>query len=809
MNNTVSSNLNISEEEGVDIKKYIFLVLTRWWWFVIIISVCITTVYMVNRYSQEVYSATCTVIIGEEESAAGSIESILSELSRARNRRRKAVVENEITILKSYNMARLALEELDFDVSYTAIGRRNIAENRLYISCPFIVEVDSANRYKLTGKYFLTLLSDEKFSLGNDAENQKEYYYGEEIENGDFSFRIVLREKNSFIYDPQKSNKYYFIFNDLNSLAKAYSNALSVEVNSEKGSILSLRVSGFVPRKITNYLNILAEVYVRTNLEEKNRASENTIVFIDEQLRGVVDSLEITGLRLQQFRSANKLINLSEEGRFLFEQMRSLQNEKASAEIKRRYYNYLLEYIKNRYDFRDIVAPSVIGIDDNLLNTLVAKLNKLNLELQNLKLSVKESSPQVRILENQVANTRESLRENLESLVEGSSISMDEILTRIGKVEKEVQKLPGTERQLINIEREFSINDQIYTFLLEKRAEAGITRASNTSDHKILDIARPENVIKIKPKESTNYIMALVVGSLLLFILLIIMDFFNTKITDRKYLEFNLKPSIIGNIGHNGENSELPVNENPRSSIAESFRALRTNLQYILKVSDAKTIAISSAVSGEGKTFTSINLASIIALSGKKTLIISLDLRKPKVHKVFNLRNEKGMSTYLININTFEEIISETNIINLDVVTSGPVPPNPAELLSSDRLRQFINRARNEYDFIILDTPPIAIVTDTLILKDLLDAFIFVIRHNFSDKQVVGLVNSIYDKHLIKNTGVVVNDIQVRGYSGYSYRYGYGYGYGYSYSYRTEYYDDKKNVTTFRAFYNKIFRNKA
>ena len=799
------TNYKLSEEK-IDIKRHIYQVLIHWWWFAISISVSLTIAYLVNRYSQEVYSVNCSIVVGEKESSMGGVESLLDELSRYRNRKRKAVVENEISTLKSYKMARLTMEELDFRVSYTAIGRRNIVERQMYNDCPFLVNIVSDENNFFSGVYYLTIISEEKFLFGVNEDKLAEYAFGQVISLKKSSLQITLREPQDYIFDVQRSNKYYFTINDINSLVKNYSNSLEVEVNADKGSILTLRMSGFVPDKISDYLNKLCEIYIRSNLEEKNQASENTIVFIDGQLSGIVDSLEITGLRLQQFRSANKVIDLSEEGSSLFSQMRSLQNEMANVEIKKRYYQYLLEYINNRNHFKDIVAPSVIGIEDNLLNSLVSKLNQLNLELQNLRQSVNESSPQIGILRNQIDNTRKSLHENLRSLVEGNNISINEILERIRKVEGEVKKLPGTERQLINIEREFSINDQIYTFLLEKRAEAGIARASNTSDHKILDIARSENSVRIKPNESANYMMALVVGGILPIILLLIFDFFNVRVTDREYLEANLKPSIIANIGHNNENTDLPVNENPRSSIAESFRALRTNLQYILNESTAKVIAVSSAVSGEGKTFTSINLASIISLSGKKVLIVSLDLRKPKVHKVFNLRNDIGMSSYLISKNTYEEIICETNIKNLDVTTSGPIPPNPAELLASNRLRQFMNRAREHYDFVILDTPPIAIVTDTLTMKDLLDAFIFVIRHNFSNKQVVELVNSIYDKHLIKNTGVVVNDIQFRGNLGYTYRYGYDYGYGYSYSYRDVYYDDKKEASVLRTILHKIFK---
>lgn len=801
--NQSQNNFQLPEEEGIDIKKYIFLILSHWWWFAIALFISLTIAYLINRYSQEVYSASCSIIVGEEQTSAGSIESMMEELSRFRNRKRQAVVENEISILKSQKMTRLALSELDFNVTYTAIGRRNIAESQLYNLSPFIVLLDTAKTSYPPENFDLIILSDTSFALKKDEEIQQVFSFGDKIDLEQHSFVVELRDKEKFKYKPGNSNKFVFSFEDLNKQIKDYSKALKVEVNAEKGSILLLSLSGFVPNQITDYLNKLSEVYIRTNLEEKNLASKNTIEFIDKQLRGIVDSLEVTGFRLQQFRSVNKVINLSQEGNFLYEKMQQLLSDKADLDIKDRYYKYLLEYIQARTDFRDVVAPSVVGIEDRLLNSLVAELNTLNLERRNLGLSVVEASPQIVIINNQIENTRDALHENLLSLVEGNNIVIIDVEDQIRSIESEVQKLPGTERELINIEREFSINDQIYTFLLEKRAEAGITKASNTSDHKILDVARPENVTLIKPKSSINYMIALAAGGAVPLLLLLLIEFFNVKINDRNYIETNLKTPVIGNIGHNDEGSDIPVSVNPRSSIAESFRALRTNLQYILKEPEAKVIAVSSAVSGEGKTFTSVNLASILAMNGYKTLIVSLDLRRPKVHKVFNLPNKTGMSTHLIGKTKFEDIISETNISNLFVATSGPIPPNPAELLGSIKMKEFIASARSKFDYIILDTPPIAVVTDTLTLKDIMDAFLFVIRHNYSDKQVIDLVNNIYQKHIIKNIAVIVNDIQVKGYYGYTYRY--GYGYSYSYSYRASYYEELEKLSGLKRIFRKYF----
>jgi capsular exopolysaccharide synthesis family protein len=785
----------LPEEEGIDIKKYIFLILNHWWWFAISVFVALTIAYLVNRYSQKIYQANCSLIIGDQGSQAGSIENMLDELSRVRNTKRKAIVENEISVLKSYKMARLALEELDFGITYTAVGRRGIAESQLYKQCPFIVLRDTSKPNLSGYPVNITILSNDKFRITIDEiyDINRELRFGEKFTSANFNFTLLLRDPATFNSGALASARYYFVFNSVNAQANQYRSALNVEVNDEKGSILTLSMKGFVREQVSDYLNKLSEVYVRSNLQEKNQASVNTIRFIDEQLRGIVDSLESTGLRLQQFRASNKVIDLSKEGSFLFTQMESLQSDKAILDLKSRYYDYLLQYINNRAEEGDVVAPSVVGIQDNLLNGLVSKLNELNMQKRSLSFSVQENSPQSLLINNQVDNTRKALQENLGSLIESNRISLRELNVRISKIDTEVQKLPVTERQMINIQRNFNINDQIYTFLLEKRAEAGISKASNISDHKILDTARPENAAMIKPNISLNYLIALVLGGAIPLSLLLLLEFFNTKITDRKYLENNLRAPIIGDIGHKEGTTEIPVTENPKSSLAESFRALRTNLQYMLTGPGAKVIAVSSAVSGEGKTFCAVNLACIFAITGKKTLLISLDLRRPKIHRIFNLDNTNGISTYLIGKVTQEEIIQGTNINYLYIANSGPMPPNPAELMGSEKMKEFIAHCRKNFDYILIDTPPAAIVTDAIALKDSIDVFVFVIRHNFTSNHVVQFINELYEKQTFRHIGVVVNDIVIRGYYGYSYRYGYGYGYGYSAQYsQYEDYVEKK-----------------
>ncbi|HEX2395417.1 MAG TPA: GNVR domain-containing protein, partial [Bacteroidales bacterium] len=661
------------EEESIDIKKYLYRILYNWWWFALSIFLALTIAYLINRYSEDIYRATCSVIIANENTPRGDIESVIEEMTNIRNRRTKAVVQNEITVLKSYKMASAALDKLDFTITYTAVGRRGIAESKLYNSSPFIVIPDTSKPNLYNYPVTISILSPTTYRITLDDKIQvsEVMYFGQVFEHENFHFTLLPRTTESLKNLDHFPLKYYFILHDKNGLVNRYRAGLSVEVNDEKGSILTLSLTGPNKDQICDYLNKLSQVYIQSNLDEKNTTSSNTIRFIDQQLRETIDSLQIAGVRLQNFRSANRIINISQEGNALFQQMEQLNTEKAEIDIQGRYFEYIKSYIDSKKHNIDIIAPSVMGIQDALLNSLVSQINTLNTERRNLQFSSNENNPRLTMINMQLENLRMDIVEIVNNLIESNRISMAELQRRINNLEGQIQKLPATERQLINIQREFNINDQIYTFLLEKRAEAGITKASNTSDHRLLDMARPENAVMIKPKTSMNYMMALVLGGLLPLMLLILIEYFNNKIVDKKDIEQETSVPILGSIGHNDKSYDLPVFENPKSALAESFRSLRANLQYLLKNETHKIISISSTISGEGKTFCSANLSAIMAMAGRKTLLISLDLRKPKIHKIFSLNNDKGISSYLAGINQ-DPVIFSTNIQNLSVAVSGP-----------------------------------------------------------------------------------------------------------------------------------------
>jgi len=803
----------------IDVKKLIYKIASKWFWLVISLFIAFSIAYFINKYTDPVYNTSATILLTDKDNALVSgVENIIEEMGLFKKTRKK-VVENEVGILESYTLNSCAIKELNFRVSYFAIGRIRTPE--IYNTSPFVVNLDTTFEQLENHPVNITILSDKEYKLEIDEglNIKKVLKFGEQFVNKKFNFNITLTDKfNPLIF--KSDNSYYFIINNLNQLTNQYRKKLSVAPSDKKSSILILTSHGYVPQKEVDYLNKLSEIFIRKGLEEKNQIALNTIKFIDEQLNSITDSLQIAENNLQNFKLNNKIISVSDESTTVLEKMVKLQTEQATLLSQSKYYDYLYKYVQGKKDFSDIIAPSSIGIEDQLLNSLISQLNILYSKKAEMLFISKEKNPGLHEYDIKIQNTRNALIENVKNIINESNIAIKDMESRIAKVDLEFQKLPVTEKQYINIQRKYTLSDNIYTFLLEKRADAGIAKASNIADNKVLDQARIDNISKITPKTTTNYLIALVLGFMLPILFILIIDFFNDKIVEKSDIEKYTNVPILGVIGHNDKGTDLVVFERPKSSISESFRTVRTNLQYINidKKEQGWVISITSTVSGEGKTFCAINIASIFAFSENNTVILGLDLRKPKLHKDFGISNEIGLSTYLIGNNTLDEVIFPTTINNLYFIPSGPVPPNPAELLETEKMFLLVELLKSKFKYIIMDTPPVAIVTDALLLSKYADTNIFVVRQNYSKKNVINFVNDLFKDKNLKTLCILINDVKVPNYygykkgygyryGGYGYHYGYGYGYGYGYSYSNNgggYYEDEEIIQT--SLFSKIIK---
>jgi len=519
------------------------------------------------------------------------------------------------------------------------------------------------------------------------------------------------------------------------------------------------------------------EVYLDNELGEKTRVASATVDFIDAQISGVADSLDYTSTNLQNYRANNRTYNIGTEGNTIFTQLSELERNLSQEKYKREYYRKLQEYLV-REEYGEILVPSGLGIDDPILNSLIENLIALQAERSRYMATQTDASPTVMEVSRKIKDLNASIKEVLTNVTENVDFVIRDLEGRISRIETEFSRLPTTEQNLLRFQRKFDLNENIYTFLLQRRAEAAITMASNTASNKIVEYASI-GVEPIKTKQITNYVLGMAAGVGFPIAIIILINIFNVKISDIKEAEKRLKVPNLSYISRNNSKSKLVVLKEPRLAVTEAFRSLRTNIYFVTPQEKQATIAVTSNISGEGKSFCASNLASAYSLNGRHTILIDCDLHKKKNYDEFGVDNKIGLSSFLSNqITDIAPLIQTTSFENLDIITNGAIPPNPGELLLSGYFEKIIKELKSKYDIIILDTPPIGLVSESLALVRHSDLTLYVLRYGYSNDTAIDLVNDLKTKKGIKNIYTVFNDVPRK-----ELYYG-GYGYGY-------YQDDK------------------
>ena len=789
MNHSQANN-----EEKIDLKIFIDRYLIFWKQILLSIVVFLLIGFLYNRYSTKIYKSSTTLLIKEESNASLGSDDVFEGLDLFGGQKN---IKNEIGILESFSLTKKTLEKLNFRTSYHHSG--SFKSDDIYKKTPFIVSIDEYKPQSINQKFFIKLVSEDEFILTANFNNvklfdvstetyisNKEYdfnYEGshkfDEKINTDF-FSFIISKNDLSLFKDEDWVNYFFIVSSYNDLTKNYLKSLEVLEIEKDASILKISLEGSNPLKINDFLNTFTELYLVSDLDEKNQITSNTIQFINEQLTSISDSLSDVESSLENFKERNPKIELSQKEYGAFYQVEKLEQEKAILELNNKYYISLEEYLIENNNVDNIVAPSTMGIDDPLLNSHIVELTKLYSQLDVVSVNSKQEHPLVISIKKQIKSTKEKLIENIENIISSSELTLKDINSRIVEIESLIGNLPQNERILLNIQRKFNLNENIYNYLLEKRAEASITKASNISDHKVIDMPRLESNLPIKPNTTFIYIFSVLLGIFLPTVSISLYFLFNNKIIDKKDIDQITSIPLIGKIMHNDSGYNLVNIKSPKSGIAESFRSIRTNIQYLASDKKEKVISITSSVGGEGKTFVAMNLASIFSITRGKTILIGADMRKPKIFNDFNLSNDKGLSSYLSNQITKDEVIQTTEFENLDIILSGPIPPNPSELLSLDKMKDLIEELKKTYQHIIIDTPPIGLVTDGLILMNHSDVNIYIVRQNFTTKDMLHNFNETVIKNNVVNMNLIINDIS-NDKSSYGYGYGYGNAYGYGY----------------------------
>lgn len=747
----------------------------NWHWITVGGVLGVLLAFFIYHYTKPSYEISTTLLINPEGSTAE-----MSDIFEANTRRDKPQtnVVNQIGIVKAFSLNLQTVENLGWHYTWTEQDEL-FRKNDLYMQEPFKVELTEGFpqtrevpiEIKMINSATLEVSCDytiSKDGLEEEINFQKRIVVGDTFENEYFSFKISLIEGRK----PELNKVYTLKLNNLSMLALNYLNNMNVTLDGDESRLLYVSFRTDKPARAVHYLNELSDVYIQFGLDEKNRIANKTFNFIDNQISSITESLQSAGEDYSQYRSQSRIIDLSQQATNVSDKLEEIEKNERMTRLRLDYYSNIQNYLR-RAEIGNLVAPSVVGITDNSLQNLVEKLSDLNARREVLSYTVQENNPQLITLEKEISYTKNVLEENVNNLLNNTRSELNNLLGQKSQINQQLSSLPAKEQELVTIKRDFDLNNELYTFLLQRRAEVGIAKASNNPDAQILDPARMETAIPMGPVLFQWIVIGLILGLFAPVGILFVADKLDQRIASVPEAESLLSVRIGGQLVHSKFKEELPIVIYPQAAITESFRGLRTNIQYMLRDGDQKVIGVNSMYVREGKTFVSSNLASILAINNKRVLLIDADMRKPRMHKVFKLKNDRGLSTFLNNKHSIEEVLVPSRIGGLDFIPAGPIPMYPAELINNGPLQKLMDWGRANYDYIIIDNAPTDLVSDSMLISRYTDLNLFVLRLKYSKKGEITSLNKMKEEGLMKNLVVALNDVTPDA-SGKSFK-GYGY----------------------------------
>jgi succinoglycan biosynthesis transport protein ExoP len=810
----------LDKQNSFDFKGFLIKTLSYWKWFAVGLIIAFSIAHQVNVRKQKIYGVETTIAVQEENNPFfTSNTSLVFNWGGTSDK-----VQMISTTLKSRSHNEIVVDRLQFYVDYLKQTKYFLKD--VYGETPFKVTLDKTQNQLLDQFVRVKMISNDSYQLtvsfpSNSvqviryADTQKSYIT---IANREFKKIYKVGEVVNLPFLHWTLNAVPYTGGDFDDEVLVRCNnfdttvtacmGINVALDEKAGSILKLGTQGNNKYRMVDLLNATVEVLIKRQLESKNKFAENTINFIDRTLSEMEGKLKESGEDLTDFGKSNNILDIEGGGATYKQQLLEYDSQKDQVERKISYLNTLKNYLKNSVDFSKLPAPTVAGIEEPNINANVSKLIDLSIQRSELAYSIKGEVYYERI-DNEISSVKKVLLENANSYRSALLYDLNLANSKIGKVEGEIKKLPENKQEWLKLSRKYNLSDNIYNTFLQKRSEASIVKAANLSDIVFIDPAKDVGGGLLGPKTSVNYVLAFFMGLIIPLILVFFIFFISNSVQNIEDISAQTQLPLIGIVGVKHSESNLSVFERPKSALSESFRAIRSSLQYLYKkqhVEGAKTLMLTSSVSGEGKTFCSLNIATVFALSEKKTIILGLDLRKPKIFDDFNIQNELGAVNYLIGEQKLEDVIQKTHVPFLDVITSGPIPPNPSELILGDSMKEMIEELKKTYDYIVLDTPPVGLVSDALELSQYCDVTLYVVRQNFTKKEMLTLLNNRTKRGELNNVSIIFNGYENKAKYGVGYGYGYGYGYSYGYGYGSGYHEEEEPTAFFAKWKYRLLK---
>lgn len=741
-----------------------------WPLFVITVTLSLAVTYIYLRSEERIYVASAKVLLKDPNKGSGDSK-VLDALNIFGD---KKIVENEIVVLRSTNLMQEVVRDLNLYAQVYNQGK--VRTEELYKeNSPVWFYTSQPDKVSPSKKYFFkidwnrqTISIDDKTVHFNDSVVLNNSVYTLQV-NPDY--RKDLTGKNYFVR-----------FDNIEGAAGNLISSLKVTPISTQSTVLDVRLETPVPQKGVDVLTKLFEVYNLRGIEDKNETAAKTLAFIDDRLKLVTSQLDTVERNVQNYKSQNEVIDLSAQGQVFLDRVKDYDKSKSQIDIQLDVLNNVNNYVNNKGN-KPGTVPSLALLNDPVLAGLISQLNQAEFQLQKAKSIAGEKSDAVILAQQQVNQYKSEIQENLASNRRSLLSAKENLSSTIGASNGMLRQIPQKERGLIDVTRQQAIKNNIYSFLLQKREETALNSASTIPDLRVVENAAYFG--PVKPVEKNFYIVGIVAGVMAAVFIVLVREQFNRKVLFRSEIEEKTKVPVVGEIVQIATKDPVVILEGKRTIIAEQFRSLRTNLGFMALNENAKTTLITSNISGEGKSFISINLAISQTLTDKKVALLELDLRKPRLSNLLGVQRDPGISNYLVGKIPIEGIIKETKINNLFVVSAGAIPPNPSELILSKKFKEMMEELKNKFDYLIIDSAPIGPVSDSLLLKDYADCTIFVVRHNVTPKVYLKQIESFNEQKKFNNMCIVFNGLKRRGVGG-SYGYG-GYGnygnYGSGYNY--------------------------
>lgn len=766
-----------SENTDFNVRELLLKYLNYSWLFVLTLVISLLCAWLYLRYAKAKYSVTATLMI-RSDSKMGSAGDPFSDMMLFKDNINK---QNEILILKSRSMMARVVDSLGLQFSYYITG--NVKTTNIYKDAPFQLEfVTPPARALRLDIHFKTPTS---FTIG---EGSKEYFVGQPVKYDAYHFRVALRESS---YSSLAVKDYVVAWLPRETAAMSLMGSLDIKTAAEMSGGLQINYITENPDLGADIVNTLMEQYKIAGVEDKNEMNRKIMAFINDRLGIVERQLDSVERDLQNFKTNRQVLDLPTQSQRFFESMVTTRDEVRKQQVQIGIAELLEDYLKDGQR-RLTLVPSTLGLQDLTLQALTDAYNQLITQraLQ-LQTGATVNSPAIRNIESDMEDARKKLLLNLANIKAGYRKTIASLETQSHELNSEIASIPEKERESRERMRQQEIKQTLYLFMLQKREESGIAEASTISDSRVIDAALPLQY-RVSPVPSRIYAIAFLIGLIIPVVAVYLILMLNDKVITKSDISKATDIPVLGEIGHSNSESILLFPEKSRTVVAEQTRILRSNLRFVLGESfDRFVLLVTSSFSGEGKSFITTNLGAAMALAGKRTVILEFDLRKPKVIAGLGLHKGHGLTNYLVGGAKLEQLPQPVpQVPNLFVISCGPVPPNPAEILLTQRVQELFSWLRTEFDIVIIDTAPVGLVSDAISLSQYADAALYVVRQRYTYKRQLLFIDDLYQENKLPKMGLVVNDVISKGASRY-YGYGghYGYGYGYGYGSQKEYYD--------------------